>query len=76
MEFTLRNARLVDAGMDRTQENITIAGTSIAGVGLNANVQRNVIDASNTIITPSFVEVHTHGGGGFNLHTGTVRSGI
>lgn len=69
MQFTLRGARLVDATMDRADSAITIDGVSIQGIEATARKGQLVIDASDAIITPGFVEVHTHGGGGFNLHT-------
>ncbi len=69
MEFTLQGARLVDATMNRTTGNITIAGTRIQGIGASSSGEKNIIDASDAIIMPGFIEVHTHGGGGFNLHT-------
>jgi len=69
MEFTLRGARLVDATMDRTDSAVTIDGVSIQGIETDDRKGQVVIDASDAIITPCFVEVHTHGGGGFNLHT-------
>ncbi len=69
MQFTLRGARLVDASMDRTNSAVTIDGVSIQGIETDDRKGQLVIDASDAIITPGFVEVHTHGGGGFNLHT-------
>ncbi|GAC1397825.1 MAG: N-acetylglucosamine-6-phosphate deacetylase [Ktedonobacteraceae bacterium] len=73
MRFTLRNARLVDATMDQAANTITIDGAYIQRVGHGDDAEENVIDASDTIITPGFIEVHTHGGGGFNLHTTDVH---
>ena len=73
MTFTLRNARLVDAMMNGITDDITIAGTRIGEVRSSKSHEKNIIDASNTIITPGFIEVHTHGGGGFNLHTTDVQ---
>ena len=73
MQFTLRGARLVDATMDRVDSAVTIDGASIQGVETNDTRGQQVIDASDAIITPGFVEVHTHGGGGFNLHTHDVE---
>ena len=73
MHFTLRNARLVDATMDSTNDAITIDDATIQKVGKSNGRKKNVIDASNTLIVPGFIEVHTHGGGGFNLHTTNMQ---
>ena len=69
MQFTLRGARLVDATIDRADSAVAIDGVSIQGIEMNDRRGQQVIDVSDAIITPGFVEVHTHGGGGFNLHT-------
>ncbi len=73
MQFTLRGARLVDATMDRADSAVMIDGASIQGIETDDRRGQQVIDVSDAIITPGFVEVHTHGGGGFNLHTCDVE---
>lgn len=69
MRFTLRGARLVDAATEMPDSDITVDGTHIHVLGSSSNPPGNVIDATNMIIMPGFIDVHTHGGGGFNLHT-------
>ena len=74
MRFTLRGARLVDATTDIPEGDITIDGTYIHAVGDASEAETfgragKSIDASNMIVMPGFIDVHTHGGGGFNLHT-------
>lgn len=73
MRFTLRGARIVDATMELPSGDITIDGTHISAIGVGAGELQHesgsVIDATNTIVMPGFIDVHTHGGGGFNLHT-------
>ncbi|MEO7019726.1 MAG: N-acetylglucosamine-6-phosphate deacetylase [Ktedonobacteraceae bacterium] len=69
MRFTLRGTRLVDATMDLADADITVDGTQIEQVGLDVQALGKVLDARSTIIMPGFIEVHTHGGGGFELHT-------
>jgi N-acetylglucosamine-6-phosphate deacetylase len=84
MRFTLRNVHLVDAATDITRGEIVIDGASIQAVTKNvggsnaAALQREqgdqserevIIDARGMIVMPGFMDVHTHGGGGFNLHT-------
>ena len=71
MRFTLRGARLVDATMDLPIGNISIAGSQLSAVeaGELQSEQGKIIDASDTIVMPGFIDVHTHGGGGYNLHT-------
>jgi N-acetylglucosamine-6-phosphate deacetylase len=74
MRFTLRGARLVDATTDIPDGDITIDGTYIQAVGDASEAETfgatgKSIDAANMIVMPGFIDVHTHGGGGFNLHT-------
>ncbi len=69
MRFTLRGARLVDAFIDITEGDITVEDGRIVAVGSPSEHPGQIIDASGMLITPGFIDVHTHGGGGFNLHT-------
>lgn len=72
MRFTLRDAHLIDATTDISVGDITIDGTRIEAIGYSEHSlagQEDIIDASGTIVIPGFIDVHTHGGGGFNLHT-------
>lgn len=69
MRFTLRGTRLVDAEMDLAEGDITIDGAHIEQVGQDNPAPGKVLDASRMIVAPGFIDVHTHGGGGFELHT-------
>lgn len=72
MRLTLRGARLVDAATDLAQGDITIEDGRLAAVGQDdtaPDAPGQVVDAAGLIALPGFVDVHTHGGGGFNLHT-------
>jgi N-acetylglucosamine-6-phosphate deacetylase len=77
MRFTLRNARLIDAATDLARGAISINGSRIEAVesedGQDAHHRvpqpDTIIDAQGMIIMPGFIDVHTHGGGGYNLHT-------
>lgn len=68
MRFTLRGVHLVDAAT-KLQGDITIDGTHIQAVGTPLDEAGAIIDATGMIVTPGFIDVHTHGGGGYNLHT-------
>lgn len=68
MPITLQNARLVDAHGDHPNGSITIDGANIAAVGTTDGAEQR-IDTGDMIITPGLIDVHTHGGGGFSLHT-------
>jgi N-acetylglucosamine-6-phosphate deacetylase len=81
MEFTLRGARLVDAVSDLPQVDLIVGDRQIRAIQPSASDADTApppqegpptaaqIDASGMILMPGFVEVHTHGGGGYNLHT-------
>ncbi|HYX48525.1 MAG TPA: amidohydrolase family protein, partial [Ktedonobacteraceae bacterium] len=80
MRFTLRDASLVDATTEITRGALTIEDGYIQAVEYSENSgqqQGYIIDASGMIIIPGFIDVHTHGGGGYNLQTtdaGEIRA--
>ena len=81
MRFTLRGARLVDAFTDRAAGDIVVSDGVLATVGESmpditsdtsgdpSAVPTITVDVDGMIITPGFLDIHTHGGGGFSLHT-------
>lgn len=69
MRFTLRGTRLVDATMDQARGDITVDGEHITAVGSENEAVGTIIEAGESIVVPGFIDVHTHGGGGFELHT-------
>src|SRR5258706_2996855 len=72
MRFTLRDAHLIDVTTDIVRGAITINGEriqAVEGSDYLPDQEDIVIDATGMIVMPGFIDVHTHGGGGFNLHT-------
>ena len=72
MRFTLRDAHLTDATTDIARGAITIDDKhiqAVKGPGDPSGEQGNIIDVTDMIVMPGFIDVHTHGGGGYNLHT-------
>jgi N-acetylglucosamine-6-phosphate deacetylase len=77
MVYTLRDARLVDADGDSSSADISFTGGRITAVRSSGGSHDSapaapddvVVNASGLIVMPGFIDVHTHGGGGFSLHT-------
>jgi N-acetylglucosamine-6-phosphate deacetylase len=69
MRLTFKGAHLVDAASDIPTGEITIEGSRLVAVGRGTRAAGKVVDATDAIIMPGFIDVHTHGGGGFNLHS-------
>jgi N-acetylglucosamine-6-phosphate deacetylase len=69
MDYTLRGARLIDAERDVPEGALAVAGWRIRAAGTVRATNGRAIDARGLMVTPGFIDVHTHGGGGCNLHT-------
>jgi N-acetylglucosamine-6-phosphate deacetylase len=72
MRFMLRGARLVDASTDLAAGNVLVEAGALASVSESMpgeTTEVTTFDVDDMIITPGFLDIHTHGGGGFNLHT-------
>jgi N-acyl-D-aspartate/D-glutamate deacylase len=60
-DLVIRGGTLVDGtGADRCEADVAIAGNRIAEVGKIADKGRREIDATGQIVTPGFVDIHTH----------------
>lgn len=68
MPLTFTNARLVDATGEAAGA-LRVEGGRIVALGPNLPGDPPALDLAGALITPGFVDVHTHGGGGFSLHT-------
>lgn len=71
--LTLEGARLVDLTGERPDARLVIVGDRVIAAGRDAEPRGAVTDAQGLIVVPGFVDVHTHGGGGFNLHTDSAE---
>ncbi len=68
MTLTLTNALLVDADGAR-HGGLLLDGGRIVAAGPEVEAAGESYDLGGAVVVPGFVDVHTHGGGGFSLHT-------
>ena len=60
-DLVIRNARIVDGtGAPQRAGDIAIDGTRISAVGGRAGNARREIDAEDHLVTPGWVDIHTH----------------
>src|SRR5262245_21419639 len=69
MRYTLHGAHLVDAVTDLPESDVTIDGARIGALARGTRRPGDIIDAAGMLVVPGLLDVHTHGGGGYNLHT-------
>jgi len=69
MRYTLAGALVIDNRQRRSECQVVIEGTRIEAIGHEVAPAGAVIDARDALVVPGFIDVHTHGGGGFALHT-------
>ena len=57
----IRNGTVIDgSGNQRYEADIEITGSKITHIGESHKKGKSEIDASNRIVTPGFVDIHTH----------------
>ncbi len=69
MRVALAGLDVVDGGTRHAASTIVFEDGRILAVGRDVPTADRVLDCSGLIAAPGFVELHTHGGGGFALHT-------
>lgn len=69
MALTIEGARLVDVEGEQPAARLVVEDGRIVDVGPDTAPHGRRVDAHGMIITPGFIDLHTHGGGGFPLHT-------
>jgi N-acetylglucosamine-6-phosphate deacetylase len=71
MRYTLAGALVIDGRERRPECQIVVDGDGgwIEAVGPEVTPVGAVVDAHDALVVPGFIDVHTHGGGGFALHT-------
>ena len=60
-DLLIKNGTLIDGtGADRRVADVAIRGDRIVAVGTDLGPAREEIDATGKIVTPGFVDIHTH----------------
>jgi len=60
-DLLIKNGTVVDgSGLPRFQADVAIAGGKIAAIGKIREGAREIIDAEGHVVSPGFVDGHTH----------------
>jgi N-acyl-D-aspartate/D-glutamate deacylase len=60
-DLVIRNGTLVDgSGGEPTRADVAVAGDRIAAIGRVDGTAIRTIDADGCLVTPGFVDIHTH----------------
>ena len=64
----IKNGRLITDGFIKNGDLLIIDG-KIAAIGYGFNIPENtqIIDAENKYVAPGFIDIHLHGGGGYDF---------
>ena len=60
-DLVIRRGIVIDGtGQDRRNADVAVEGDTIAAIGDDIGPGRREIDADGLIVTPGFVDIHTH----------------
>ena len=60
-DLLIKNGTIIDgSGQKRYVGNISVTDGIITDIGKNIGNARRVIDAEGMLVTPGFVDIHTH----------------
>ena len=60
-DLLIRNGTIVDGtGAPRQRADVAVAGGKIAALGKITDSAKKIIDASDLIVAPGFIDPHTH----------------
>ncbi|MCA8930149.1 MAG: amidohydrolase family protein [Alphaproteobacteria bacterium] len=60
-DLLIRNATLIDGtGADRRTADVAVNGDTITAVGRDLGVGRRTVEADGLLLTPGWVDIHTH----------------
>jgi len=61
LDLLITNGEIIDGlGVQRYRANVGIKGDSINYIGTNEPEASEIIDASGLVVTPGFIDIHTH----------------
>lgn len=77
----IHSARLVDGGTVSDNAWVQFIGTRVAATGVNAGWRAHssghqnelIVDAAGSWLTPGFIDIHGHGGGGASYDDGAAQ---